>query len=75
MRRIAIIGASGQLGRAITKALKENFPEDEIIPLSRKTPLVQHGYTVFDPATDDWSKLGKIDILILARGLFRSQKM
>ncbi len=74
MRKIAIIGASGQLGRAITQALKENYPNDLIIPLSRKTPLVQQGYTVFDPATDDWSKLGKIDILINSAGIIQESK-
>lgn len=74
MNRIAIIGASGQLGRSITEALKQHFPDAEIIPLSRKTPLVQHGYFVFDPVTDDWSKLGNIDILINSAGIIQESK-
>lgn len=74
MKRIAIIGASGQIGRLITNALKQHFLDAEIIALSRKTQLVQHGYTVFDPAADDWSKLGKIDILINSAGIIQESK-
>lgn len=74
MKRIAIIGASGQIGRLITNALKQQFLDAEILALSRQTQLVQHGYTVFDPAADDWSNLGKIDILINCAGIIQESK-
>lgn len=73
MTKVAVIGASGNLGRIITKRLngEDNI---EVIALSRNTSLGPDGFTVFEPLTDDWTKLGDIDILINAAGILHESK-
>ncbi len=73
MKRVAVIGASGTLGKIITKRLM-NLPAIELIKLSRNTSLGPEGYFIFEPELDDWKKLGHIDILINAAGIIHESK-
>jgi len=73
MKRVAIIGASGTLGKIITQRLI-NLPNVELVKLSRNTSLGPEGYIVFEPEKDDWKKLGHIDILINAAGIIHESK-
>jgi len=73
MKRIAIIGASGTLGKIISQKLG-SLPSVEILRLSRNTSLGPDGYTVFEPEKDDWKNLGHIDILVNAAGIIHESK-
>ena len=70
MKRIAILGARGQLGSLLHQSLK-NWPEYEILALSRKPGP---GYLHFDARTDDWKRLGKVDVFINVAGIIRESK-
>lgn len=73
MKRVAVIGASGTLGKIITQRLG-GLPDIELIKLSRNTALGPEGFLVFEPEADDWKKLGHIDILINAAGIIHESK-
>lgn len=70
--RIIILGANGQIGRAVYAALDLQFPGSEILACTRRAHLHFEGCTgdrhhrsiVFDPFYDDWASLGKADVLI-----------
>ena len=70
MKKVAIIGASGHIGSALTEYLRKdnNF---QVMPCSRKGAT---GCIVFDPDKHDWSILGEQDILINAAGIIRESK-
>ncbi len=56
--RVLILGASGQIGSVIFSGLENSY---EVSGTSRKT----YGNLLkFDPFKDDWSTLGKFDVLI-----------
>lgn len=74
MKRVAIIGASGQVGNLIYSYLKNEHSNWEILALSRDTSKGPNGYLVFNPEKDDWGKLGKLDILINAAGIIQESK-
>lgn len=74
MKRVAVIGASGQVGRCIASQLKSAETPAEILLLSRNTARGPEGYLIFDPERDDWSKLGKLDVLINAAGIIHESK-
>lgn len=62
--RIILLGASGQIGSELYKELRSNA-SFEVIGTSRRS----YGrYFQFDPFTDDWSVLGKADVLINSVG-------
>ncbi len=73
MKRVAVIGASGTLGKIIARKLL-SMPEIELVQLTRNTSLGPEGYLVFEPEKDDWKKLGHIDILINAAGIIHESK-
>lgn len=73
MKRVAIIGASGTLGKIIVKKLSSS-PDVELIKLSRNTSLGPEGFLVFEPEKDDWKKIGDVDILINAAGIIHESK-
>lgn len=60
--KIVLLGASGQIGSLLYHALK---PGHHVVGTSRG-PLT--GLMQFDPLQDDWSALGKAEILINAVG-------
>lgn len=73
MKRVAVIGASGTLGKIISGKLS-SMPGIELIKLSRNTSLGPQGFFVFDPEKDDWKKIGNVDILINAAGIIHESK-
>ena len=70
MKRIAILGARGQLGSLLHQRLLEQ-PECEVIALSRKAG---EGFLRFDPLQDDWAILGKVDVFVNVAGIIRESK-
>jgi len=70
VKRIAILGARGQLGSALCQALKLHH-EVDILSLSR---IEKPGYLRFNPFSSDWNSLGKIDVFINAAGILRESK-
>lgn len=72
--RIAILGASGKLGRLTTQYLRKALPEAELVLSSRS---VQEGkdWLVFDPFKDDWSVLGQVDVLVNCIGAIQQKDM
>lgn len=68
--RILILGATGQIGSQIYKGLKSN-PEHNITGTSRKS---KNGFLKFDPFSDQWSLLGKADVLINCIGQIEETK-
>ncbi len=73
MKRVAVIGASGTLGKIISAKLS-SMPDIELVKLSRNTSLGPQGFFVFDPEKDDWKKIGNVDILINAAGIIHESK-
>lgn len=69
--RIAIIGASGMVGRRITQYLRQ-LGGFEVLALSRNPTLP--GYIKFDPDKDDWQLLGRLDVLINCAGIIRESR-
>ena len=68
--RIVILGGNGQIGRVIFSELKKE-KNWEVIGTSR---LRKMDSFCFDPFQDDWSKLGKVDVIINAVGQIISTK-
>lgn len=68
MMRIMVLGATGQIGSIIYNGLKHKY---EVVGTSRNhhSDLVQ-----FDPFHDDWSILGKTDVLINCVGQIDARK-
>lgn len=70
MKRILIIGASGNIGQTVTEYFRKK--SDYIVtPTSRKGAT---GCIVFDPDLHDWSILGEQDVLINCAGIIRESK-
>jgi uncharacterized protein YbjT (DUF2867 family) len=56
--KVVVLGASGQVGSVIYNALQH---QHDVIGTSRKQGAE---FLQFDPLVDDWSVLGKIDVLV-----------
>ncbi|MCS6982306.1 MAG: NAD-dependent epimerase/dehydratase family protein [Flavobacteriales bacterium] len=69
--RIAIIGASGMVGRLLTNHLRQHTTH-EVLALSRRPALP--GHMCFNPEKDDWRLLGKLDVLINCAGIIRESR-
>jgi uncharacterized protein YbjT (DUF2867 family) len=69
--RIAVIGASGMVGRRLVEFLRR-WPHCEVLALSRNPTLP--GYLKFDPENDDWRLLGRLDVLINCAGIIRESR-
>jgi uncharacterized protein YbjT (DUF2867 family) len=71
--RVAVLGASGQIGSVVVNHLAQVFPNAEVVACVRKVPaqVAQNGihYLRFQPFTDAWSILGKVDVLINSIGI------
>ena len=70
MKRVGIIGASGQIGTLLAKGLEARADVDLLL-LSRKS---KPGFFCFDPLEDSWENLGKLDVLINAAGIIQESK-
>jgi uncharacterized protein YbjT (DUF2867 family) len=70
VKRIAILGARGQLGSLLHQSLLERT-DCEVLALSRKSG---NGYVCFDPKQSDWKTLGKIDVFVNVAGIIRESK-
>lgn len=74
-----ILGANGQVGRAVFRQCCHDLPNAEVIGCVRHRHLHFEGCTGntrqhsfdFDPFVDDWKKLGKADVLINCIGIIR----
>lgn len=73
MKRVAIIGASGTLGKIIVHRLSQHH-EISLVKLTRNTQLGPEGYLVFEPGKDSWENMGHVDILINAAGIIHESK-
>lgn len=80
--RIIIFGANGRIGRAVYEAALRRFPQAEIVACVRRRHLhfegctgdTKHRSVVFDVFKDDWSKLGKADIIVNCIGAISGTK-
>lgn len=66
--KIIVLGATGQIGSVIHDGLSKNH---QVIGTSRKS---SEKYIQFDPFNDDWSLLGKTDVLINCVGQIEPTK-
>jgi uncharacterized protein YbjT (DUF2867 family) len=80
--RIVILGANGQVGRVVFQQCCKHFPQAKITGCVRPFHLHFEGCTgskqqrslVFDPFSDDWSVLGKVDALINCIGIIKEAR-
>lgn len=70
--RVAILGARGQVGKIITKRLK-NEQGIELLLLSRKSNS-DRNFIQFNTEHNDWKKLGIIDVLINCVGIIHESR-
>jgi uncharacterized protein YbjT (DUF2867 family) len=70
VKRIAILGARGQLGSLLHQSLLKRA-DCEVLALSRKSGK---GYVCFDPIHSDWKTLGKVDVFVNVAGIIRESK-
>jgi uncharacterized protein YbjT (DUF2867 family) len=71
--RIVVLGSTGQVGSVITKVLREQLPAAEVLGAVRKL-TGRSNEIVFEPFLDDWSKLGKVDVLVNSIGIIQETK-
>jgi uncharacterized protein YbjT (DUF2867 family) len=71
LKRILILGASGQLGSLLHEHLFVQYPEAEVIGCVRNTNIHSSNFLAFNPFTDKWQQLGKADVLINSIGIIR----
>lgn len=69
--RIAILGGSGQIGAIITKEVNKAFQDADILSCSRSGKGV-NGFK-FNVFQDDWSGLGKLDVIINSVGIIEEK--
>ena len=76
---LVVLGANGQLGKPVLKQLLQDYPQAQVLgcvraeslaSMKRDVPLSQH-LLPFNPFTDDWAKLGRVDVLINCIGIIR----
>ncbi|MCW3084946.1 MAG: putative NAD-dependent epimerase/dehydratase [Bacteroidetes bacterium] len=72
--RILILGASGQVGIAVYKGISEEHPGAEVIAVLRKPDPKFKKNILFDPFKDDWSALGKADVVVNCIGIIQQTK-
>ena len=73
--KILVLGANGQIGSLIFTYLQCHFSQHNILGTSRKTlNKTDKNFIQFDPFTDDWNTLGKIDVLINCIGIIAENR-
>ena len=76
--RIVVLGGTGQLGWPLLLKMAEQCPGEEIIGTSR-TGMPEDwvdsrvSWMTFDPFADNWTKLGRVDVLVNAIGIIRER--
>jgi uncharacterized protein YbjT (DUF2867 family) len=77
--RIVVLGANGQLGAPMLARLLRDYPEAQVVGCVREERLPevkgnaafkQH-FIAFNPFTDNWARVGKMDVLINCVGIIR----
>ena len=77
--RVVILGANGQLGTPVLRRLLQDHPGAQVTGCVRAASMadfagdaacLQH-LLAFDPFRDDWSRLGRVDVLINCIGIIR----
>jgi nucleoside-diphosphate-sugar epimerase len=77
--RLVVLGANGQLGMPVLKQLLQDYPQAQVLGCVRAESMADvKGDTLFsqhllpfNPFTDDWAKLGRVDVLINCIGIIR----
>lgn len=69
--RIAVLGATGQIGSTVVNQLKADYPKATIIACSRRK---LEGHFLFDPYQDNWTVLGELDVLVNCIGIIKETK-
>ncbi len=69
--RIVVLGATGQIGTMVMNRLLQLFPNDEIIGCSRSAK--GKNYLAFNIYQEDWSALGKTDVLVNIVGIIEEK--
>lgn len=72
--RIGIIGAGGTVGSTLSAYLAQNTPH-EIVRLGRTQTKHSEGtFTLFDFSNEDWSALGRFDVIVNGAGIIRESR-
>ncbi|WP_187263932.1 Rossmann-fold NAD(P)-binding domain-containing protein [Pontibacter beigongshangensis] len=76
--RIVVLGANGQVGSRVLNRLLQDYPPEQVVGCVRAERMAaMHGAAPsnsllpFNPFTDNWEKLGKVDVLINCIGIIR----
>jgi uncharacterized protein YbjT (DUF2867 family) len=70
--KIVILGGTGQIGSEITSFVLQEFKDAQVLSCSRKGGDLAH-QVAFNVNQEDWSALGKIDVLINAVGIIEEK--
>lgn len=74
-----MLGANGQLGTPVLKRLLQDYPQAQVVGCVRSEIMAsvpggsnyaQH-LLPFNPFTDEWARLGKVDVLINCIGIIK----
>lgn len=72
--RIGIIGAGGTVGSTLSQYLAQHTPH-EVLRLGRTQSKHAEGtYTLFDFSNEDWSSLGRFDVIVNCAGIIRESR-
>lgn len=72
--RIGIIGAGGTVGSTLSSYLGQHTGH-EVVRLGRPQSKHTEGtYTLFDFSTEDWSPLGRFDVIVNCAGIIRESR-
>ncbi|MCX6183371.1 MAG: hypothetical protein NT150_15765 [Bacteroidetes bacterium] len=69
--RIVVLGATGQIGAMVMSQLLQSFPGDEVVGCSRSAK--GKNYLPLNIYDEDWSTLGKVDVLINIVGIIEEK--
>lgn len=74
MKKVAIIGGTGQVGSVITEHLRKNLNDEYQVVSCSRSGGDHHDDMSFDALNDDYSTLGKVDVLINCLGIIEETK-
>ena len=77
--RVVVLGANGQLGTPVLRRLLQDHPGAQVTGCVRAASMADFAgdaaclphLLAFDPFRDDWSRLGRVDVLINCIGIIR----